>query len=61
MGGSSGGVWGSTLPEPDTLKLIIPAWSGAAKGILGYLGIWDRVLTGDEIAANQTWKEEIWS
>jgi hypothetical protein len=61
MGGSSGGVWGSTLPEPDTLKLIIPSWSGAAKGILGYLGIWDRALTGDEIAANQTWKENIWS
>tara|TARA_R110002012_G_scaffold60752_1_gene159152 strand:+ start:1924 stop:2706 length:783 start_codon:yes stop_codon:yes gene_type:complete len=27
----------------------------------GYIGYWERILSGDEIAANQTWKEEIWN
>lgn len=26
----------------------------------GYVGYWERVLTGLEIAENQTWKEQIW-
>lgn len=30
------------------------------QGIGGYIGYWTRVLTGDEISANQTWKNKIW-
>jgi len=27
----------------------------------GYVGYWERVLSADEIAANQTWRESIWA
>jgi|DEB0MinimDraft_6_1074348.scaffolds.fasta_scaffold02102_8 hypothetical protein len=61
VGGAIGAAWPATLVEPDSLEFILSAWSGTSTGIVGYVGIWDRVLTGDEIAANQAWKEEIWS
>ena len=27
----------------------------------GFLGYWERALSGDELAANQTWREQIWA
>ena len=29
--------------------------------LIGYVGYWERALSGDEISANNTWKKEIWS
>lgn len=29
--------------------------------LIGYVGYWDRALSGDEISANNDWKKEIWS
>ena len=60
LGGNSG-VFPASINAPTTAEFNIPTWTGTSKGILGYVGIWDRALTGDEIAANQTWKESVWS
>ena len=29
--------------------------------LIGYVGYWERALSGDEISANNDWKKEIWS
>lgn len=58
---ASSGTIPATLPEPDSLQFVLSAWSGVATGIVGYVGIWDRALSGAEITENNNWKNQIWS
>jgi hypothetical protein len=58
---------GGTLPSvTDTtnnsqFNIISTSTARNSSFFSGYIAIWDRLLTPNEIAANNTWKDQIWN
>ena len=52
----------ATVTPDGTIQVTATHTNYSSYSLIGgYIGYWERILSDAEIAANQTWKEEIWN